>query len=66
MQLLQNYNVGSFKPVPHQITIHSLCANHINTRISIALRGGEIYEISLPTHTKQMLLRSFLYGTSRM
>eukprot|EP00606_Chrysophyceae_sp_TOSAG23-5_P001243 GSChrysophyteH2.ASY1.ANO1.529.1 assembled CDS len=61
LQVVHNYNIGAFKPGPFLITAHSLCANQASTRISVALRGGEIYEISLPTHTKQLLLEGHSY-----
>jgi len=61
MQLVHNYNSGTFKPSPYTTTAHSLCANLKSTRISVGLRGGELYEISLPTHSTQLLMEGHSY-----
>lgn len=61
LQLVHTYNTQAFKPAPYATACHSLCTNIAGTRITIGMRSGEIYEISLPTHARSLLIEGHSY-----
>lgn len=61
LQLVQTYNMQAFKPVPQATPIHALCRNISCSRITIGMRSGEIYEVSLPTHSRSLIIEGHSY-----
>lgn len=60
-QLMHTYNVRSFEPEPYYLNCHSLRTNIASNKLVVALRGGEIYEISVATHSYINLFESHSY-----
>ena len=53
------YNVNAFDPVPYiSPAIHALYASSAHNRLLVGTRSGNLYELSLPTHTSMILIES--------
>jgi WD40 repeat protein len=53
---LHVYNTSQYLPKPMSTGVHCLRSNHIGSRLSVGMRSGELYEISLPTHSYMLLV----------
>lgn len=51
-------NLQTFSPQPETLSIHSLRVNFGGSRMSIGMRSGEVYEVTLQTQSCLMLLES--------
>ena len=61
LQLLHTYNMQTFSPQPAGPSIHALRTNIIGSKMVVGMRTGEIFEISLPTHTYMLLVEGHSY-----
>jgi len=61
LQQVHTYNLQTFSPTPNAPPCHALSCNLLGTRIAVGMRSGEIYEISLATHSNIMLVEGHSY-----
>lgn len=57
-QQLHSYNLQAFQPSPYNLSVHSLATNHLKSKMTIVARSGEMYELTLATHTPLLVMES--------
>ena len=62
LKLLHTYNTMLFFPQPNVNAIHSIKGNMVSSRLLVGMRGGEVYEVSLSTHSYMMLIEGHSSG----
>ena len=62
LKLLHTYNTMLFFPQPSVNAIHSIKGNMVSSRLLVGMRGGEVYEVSLSTHSYIMLIEGHSSG----
>ena len=50
-KLMHTYNVKGFTPEPFYLAVHTVRVNHIGSKLVVAMRSGEIYEVPLYNHS---------------
>lgn len=58
LQLLHKYNMMTFTPQPSSSSVYNLRGNNIGSKVAIGMRSGEVFEVSLSTHSKMLLVES--------
>jgi WD40 repeat protein len=62
LKLLHAFNINSFLPRPYHLSCHAIVGNKEGTRICVGMKGGEIFEISLQSHSYMLLFESHSRG----
>jgi WD40 repeat protein len=55
LEQLKSFQVPLFTPQPESFAVHALRANSVGSRMTVGMRSGELYEISLSTKTYSQL-----------
>ena len=58
LQMIQSFNMQGFTPSPYMLSCHDIAVNSNSSKVSIVLRSGEIYEITLATRSHFLLLEA--------
>lgn len=58
LQMIQSFNMQGFTPSPYLLSCHDIAVNNTSSKISVVLRSGEIYEITLATRSHFLLLEA--------
>lgn len=62
LKLLYTFNINSFLPRPYHLSCHAIVGNKEGTRICVGMKGGEIFEVSLQSHSYLLLFESHSRG----
>ena len=52
---LYTYRMTQFIPRPFSLSCHAIASNLVGSSILVGMRGGEMYEVSLQSHTQVLL-----------
>lgn len=55
-QPIHTYRTQYFLPRPFALSVHAVVANQLGTSLLLGLRGGEVFEIALPSHSNVLLI----------
>lgn len=58
LTLLGTHNIQLFSPEPYVFAVHSVRANLAASKIVVGMKGGELYELALKTHSSILLIES--------
>jgi hypothetical protein len=61
-KVLYTYKTGTFYPKPNSLSVHSVATNKSGTSFVCGMKSGEIFEISLASHTHSILVESHSSG----
>lgn len=62
LKLLHTYNTMLFFPQPNVNAVHCIKGNMVSSRLLVGMRGGEVYEVSLATHSYMLLIEGHSSG----
>lgn len=62
LKQLMVFNTTTYLPRPFMMSCHALCGNKLSTSFLVGMRSGEVFEVSLQSHTYALLAEGHSRG----